>query len=1293
MGSTKNNHSNLLSDNGVSFVINGKYFNVADVPATTSLNTFIREYGQLKGTKFMCLEGGCGACIVSATIRDPNTGKDRTMAVNSCLVPVYICHGWAITTIEHLGNRYDGYGPLQTRLAGNNGSQCGYCTPGMIMNMHSLLESKKLEGNENTKLTMKEVENSFGGNICRCTGYRPILDTFKSFCSDAPPSLVKKCTDIEDLLESCSKTCKNREDDLHESLQNYRSEFIELPYADSFFKISLEDNVNWYHVSTKREIFEILDGIDDNSYMIVHGDTAKGVYRPTRQLFHYIDVTGVPELHSRDVIDNSLKLGANVSLTDAMKFFYEVAKTKNTYFGYAKVLADHIDLVAHIPVRNTGSLAGNLSIKYQHREFPSDIFLILEMVGAQLMIENPTGTSNLVSLLEYIMNTDMNKKVITSIVLPPWNNSAYVFRSYKIMPRTQNAHAYVNAGFIFKIDKNDKCKVQEKPRIVFGGINPNFVHASRTEEMVVGKRLLDPNDLQQVLQVLSSELNPDHVLPDASPEFRKGLALSLFYKFVLSLSPNELKPRLRSGGEILVRPISSGQQDFQTDKKLWPLNQPVQKLEALRQCSGEAQYTGDIPNVNGELYGALVIAKKGTAASFTVDVKDAMAVPGVVAYYSAKDIPGRNTFMVVNQFPFVDDPIFAQEKILYAGQPLGIIIAKTQDIANSAVKKVRVQYSGISKPVVNFLDVIKSKDESRIIPGGKIEPTAQKKNTKFKVAGKFTIRGQYHYTMETQTCFCIPVEDGLDVYPSSQWPTMVQEIISSTLNIPQNKINVSVKRVGGAYGAKISRNNQVSAICALAAHLSRRPVHLNLDLVTNCEMVGKRFPCHIDYEVGVDENGVIQYMQTQLYQDSGLVPNEILIPATLNSFRNIYDFSTWSVNGFIVRTDTPSNTWCRAPNTTEGVASIENIMEHIAKVVNKDPVSVKLANINPEKNQPIPSMIEDLKQSSDYEKRLLDVKSFNQNNRWKKRGICLLPMNYPFLYESQFHALVSIYGNDGTVAISHGGVEIGQGINTKIAQVCAYLFGIPLEDVSVKRTMSIASANDSTTGGSITSEAVSYAVQQACKILLKRIEPIKQKMPQASWKEIIKKAYEEKIDLISTYMYKKEEPLQDYSIYGVAVTEVEIDILTGQHQIIRVDLLEDAGRSLSPSIDIGQLEGAFVMGLGYYTSEELIYDSNDGRLLTNRTWNYKPPGAKDIPVDFRIRLLKNVSNPVGVLGSKATGEPPLNLSVTVMIAIRNCLQSARIDAGSQENWFHLENPLTCERIWLNGMTDINQLKL
>ncbi|XP_075226440.1 uncharacterized protein LOC142327353 isoform X2 [Lycorma delicatula] len=1189
-----------------------------NVPPNTTLNTYIRNYAHLPGTKHMCNEGGCGACVVSVKYKHPVTNNEVNISVNSCLILVYACHGWLVTTVEGISNKIEGYNKIQTTLAYLNGTQCGYCTPGFVMNMFSLLESNK-------NLTMEEVEKSFSGHICRCTGYRPILDAFKSLAKDASEELKAKCADIEDFLKicpksgiDCNKKCKlnSKEKATFVCVKNKKDSVIAsdstdlsvINLAPKSLRIVVSNNLtnftSWYKVASVKEIFEVLEKIpDDEIYMFVAGNTAQGAYRNKKDIKHYIDLKDVMALRTYTIMDNGLHLGANMTLTEAVEVLRATSKnTSNPLFSYTAILADHIELIANVSVRNVGTIAGNLSLKRENLDFPSDLFLMFETVGASLQIDNGRELS-IIRLEEYI-DIDMSKKLISKVILPPLPPTAYL-KTYKIMPRSQNAPGILNAGFLFQIDKTNNCKIISKPSIVFGGIHSKLVHVTVLESFLTGKDLLNETVLQEAMEILEKQITDYsevfNVANTKTFDYRRKLAQSLFYRFVLSVNPDGINSKYKSGYHQLERNISKGQQDYSTDVKKWPINKSIPKIEALSQCAGESEYVNDIPRFPNELQGALVVTKLCKAKIISIDSSHALKLPGVVAFFSAKDIPGENTFLKVIPAIYEEkEELFCSGDVLYSGQPVGIIVADTREIALKAAEEVKINYANIEQPIIDVKDVINSRDKSNITLTASFKPELppSKLNVKYTARGQIRSPSQYHFTMEPQSCLCVPVEGELNVYSATQWLTSIQEAISIALNIPQNKINMSTRRIGGGYGCKISRSSIVATACALASYITNRPVRLVLDIETNMAAIGMRNSCYAEYEVAVNEEGKIQYLNINLYEDNGIHLNEPSMCIIIEGIKNIYDTSTWTFNGYDCKTNKASTSWTRAPGTFEAMIVIETIFEHIASMVKKDSLEIRLLNAD-QNNTLLFDMIKAMCKSCKFKKRKDDIDLYNRDNRWKKKGISLIPMKFTHASFGPLHVILSVYARDGTVALSHGGIEMGQGINTKVAQVVAAKLEIPIKDVSVKSTSTLTSPNNIFTGASTTSENVCKAAITACDNLLERLDPVRKLLGgNPEWIKLINMAIWQGVDLVSVAQANitSESYKTTYSNYGVAVTEVEIDVLTGTHEILRTDVLEDAGQSISPGIDVGQVEGAFVMGLGLITSEELKYDEKTGAL-------------------------------------------------------------------------------------------------
>ncbi|GAB0087782.1 hypothetical protein DMENIID0001_021290 [Sergentomyia squamirostris] len=1257
----------------VIFTVNGEECRISpkEVAPDMSLNMFLRTRLYLTGTKFMCQEGGCGCCIVTLQGKHPVTGDSFTLAINSCLFLVLSCHDLAVTTIEGLGSKARGYHEMQKRLAEHDGTQCGFCSPGFVMNMFSLYTGKF------GSVTSAEIENAFGGNICRCTGYRPILDAWKSFAIDAPPGLQEVCEDIEDLtLTKCPKSGRacfgNCQTPIH---------------------IRAAEGATWTKVYTLAQLLTALESSTSGKYRLVAGNTATGIYRMPYDIETFIDVSSVTELRTY-TINDTIIMGGNVTITEWMTILQQAADRRSGYM-YCLRVRDHIDHMATVPVRNVGTIAGNLMTKHDHPDFYSDPFLLLETVGATITIVDTTG--NEVSVTpENFLSINMDKKVITNIIMPQWDPNLYQLCTFKTTDRTQNAQIYMNSGFLFEIDVSTGMVTSS--RIVYGGINPSFVHATTLESILNGKNLFDNTTIQAGINAFNTTIRPliDNTVDTFSNNFRALLALGMFYKAVLCVAPSSrVNPLYRSGLGPIPRAISSGIQTYQTIPARFPLTQPIMKNEALIQCSGEAEYIIDILPHNA-LWATLVLSKSPMKTIVSIDSSAALAVPGVVAFYSAKDIPGVNS-LATRKGPILParvekEEVFCSGEVIFNGQPIGMIVAEEMAQAVHAADLVQVTYTDTmmfdekhSKLKDKFLPTLKQvldrnleevKDrihhtKTIIGPDAKKEEVHQLIND---IQATMDFGPQYHYHMETQIAVAIPVEDGIDLYPSTQWMDFTQLIVAQVLGVKENAINIRVRRIGGAFGGKIFRNGVVACATALACYLLNRPVRMVLPMDTNMRAIGKRFPARIDYKVTFSNTGLVLGARTKVVHDIGATVNDYISLQDLLFTGNAYLSLTWITTFETAKTNAPTNTWMRAPGSTEIIGYIETVMEHIAWTLNADPVRVRMANMSP--TSPMRKMYTDFLTQCDYYNRLAAVTQFNQANRWKKRGIATTLMQYNHEVLGPFEALVAIYHADGSVVLSYGGIEMGQGLHTKIIQIASFTLGVPLEKIRVKPPNNVVGANSITTAGSYTTDTVGVAIVKCCNTLKARLAPF---LALGKWEDIVQAAYLAHIELIAIKQFSLGEMLP-YIIYGIACAEIEVDVLTGEFQLRRVDIIEDTGQSVSPRIDVGQVEGAFIMGMGHWLTEKLKYNIQNGELLTDRSWNYKPPGARDIPVDFRVTLLQTTSASTGVLRSKITSEPAVTMSVVVVSALRYAVNAARKDTGAPNIFPIFHAPTTVEEI-------------
>lgn len=653
------------------------------------------------------------------------------------------------------------------------------------------------------------------------------------------------------------------------------------------------------------------------------------------------------------------------------------------------------------------------------------------------------------------------------------------------MPRAQNAHAYVNAAFLVQIQK--PSNIVKSARICYGGLSKDIARASKLEQTLVNKDLFHSDTVKAAFAVMHTELTATAVLPEPSPEYRTRLAQGLFYKFLLANAPSgKVGAKFVSGGAILKRPVSSGQQLFDVNEGSAPVKKPTDKHEGLLQCSGEAVFANDLPPQSQQLWAAFVTAKKIGALVTNIDASEALKLPGVIDVITAKDIPGSNLVSAKdNMFFPEDESFFLEGEVKFYGQPIAMVVAESNSLANKAAGLVKLEYRGGADEVFpSMKDVLNGGPSNRIrhihksdtSDAGTSKKAQESCEESFDVAGKGVLDMglQYHFFMEPQSTVAIPTEGGMQLYVATQWMDLAQTVVSQLLGLQINEVHVKTSRIGGGYGGKATRCLPAACGAALGAYRLKRPVRFVQSMESMMNSLGKRWACHVDYSFHVKTSGKIVKLNLSFYEDAGYSPNESPMGHTVLLSKNCYQFTTenYILDGYMVITDSPSNTACRAPGSVEGIAMIENVMEHTAFQLGLDPFDVRVANLiaGHKMSQMIPRFLE----TTQYRKRRVEVADFNKQNRWIKRGLGLAIMEYHIGYFGIFPATVAIYHGDGTVVISHGGVEMGQGMNTKIAQVAAHTLGIPLNMIKVEGSNTVNGANSMVTGGSIGSETVCF---------------------------------------------------------------------------------------------------------------------------------------------------------------------------------------------------------------------------
>ena len=742
----------------------------------------------------------------------------------------------------------------------------------------------------------------------------------------------------------------------------------------------------------------------------------------------------------------------------------------------------------------------------------------------------------------------------------------------------------------------------------------------------------------------------------------------------------------------------------------------------IKHVSGFAEYTDDISEPLNTLYGAIGWSKKAHAKIKKIDLDNVRKSEGVISVVTYSDIPGRNDVGPV----FDGDPIFPKTKVEYYGQPLFAVAATSMEFARKAVLKAKILYQEL-KPVITIKDALKKNSllfDPRIIKKG--NPSQKINNSKNKLKGNFTTGSQEHFYLEGQVALVIPKEDNnFLIYSSTQHPSETQQILAKMLNQKSNSIDVLVRRIGGGFGGK-ETNFITAAICCLLSHKTKKPIKLRLDRDDDIIITGKRHDFFSDYEVGFDEKGRINGLKLKLASRCGMSPDLSMAinERALLHIDNAYFLRDLEVKNYLCKTNTASSTAFRGFGGNQGMMAIENILDNISRFLKKDPAEVRKINFygNKDRNvthygmkitdNVINELFENLKIKSNYKKRSQKIKQFNQINKFKKKGIAITPVKFGIsfttIHLNQAGALVHIY-TDGSIHMNHGGIEMGQGTHTKIAQLVSNSLGVPYEKVKISATNTSkvpntsASAASSTTdlNGAATLNAVSKIKSNLNNFIRKKYKIFSKNEPMYksghiyfgnrvfNFDQIIKEAYLNRVSLSSSGFYStpkinfnkktfKGRPFY-YFCYGAAVTEVTIDTLTGESVLDRVDILQDAGNAINPALEHGQIEGGFVQGQGWLTMEEVIW-GDDGKIKTFSPSTYKIPAVTDIPKIFNVEIYKKGINVEKVVNkAKTTGEPPLMLAMSVFFAIKDAIASI----SNYQKTPDLDAPATAEKILLS----------
>lgn len=1528
--------------NDVSFFLNGKSVTAKDPSPHLLLVDYLRSPAiGLTGTKKPCGQGGCGGCTVILTENDGTTdGKSR--AINACLRPVCSLAGLSVTTIEGTGSPptpdtgylshtaggsrgaalYDApvppaiaeamataraensppatlsgeddvsyadmeadlpMNPVAYRLAQHNGSQCGYCSVGFVMNMSEFVKTKP-------ERTEQEIEDIFDGNLCRCTGYRTILSGMKTFAT--PPMSHPDEIPYEFYSNSTPEPNTNALPKIH---------FVKPEDGNPSVVTIVKPGTSatWHTSLTSAELATLMND-KTKTWRLVHGNTSFGIYKDEfLNASHLIDIRHVKELNAAPVwSEKSLTVSAGTSYSDLIA-------TIEKQYAPPKKLPSSIEAIRYMArrtagriVRNAASLGGNAMLVLQHiakgtgEPFPSDLFTALYAINATVTFKR-LGTSgfseNLTKTVEQLTDeVSQNPSIASELLLVsfslPISGEDKIYLAQKVALREVNSHSIINAATFFEFGANNKVS---DARVVFGGIEPCPWRVTQIEPY-----LKDSDDIKAAMSntilftALESEISrklkeqrdrfADLPTEGFTEGYREQLAVAFLYKALIH-AINERgiaisdKEKIASSGKIPWGKwgVSRGVQKYEKRAKYEPVGKPIIKTSALYQASGNMRYTQELPVPPLTVNGAFVQSRKALA-TFSLKTPKTPKIPEklsanvadlrahlktkfgdpFVDYVSHEDISGPSQMNL--QGMGMDQPIFAKDMVNYYGQSIGLVLAHSEQQAAAIatyVSRECISYKDVTwpatyqgfptTPILTIQDAITHNSIFPDAPASAIWPShiwkitregsdlewvnKDRRHTELRrdgvpvggqtclvVASSQMTGGQAHFYMETQACIAEPLDEGrIKIRPSSQSPMEMHQTAAMALGMHYNDVEVEVAPLGGGFGGKTEQARFVTGAAAVAADKLKRPVRVAMPRDEDTAMIGKRHAYFGQCEVAIDTaTKKIHGFHSKMWGDGGAFYDCSFIVSNCIQLRadNAYNVKNFESVIDVCRTNTAPSTAMRAFGDIQGKNIIENAIEDAAIAAGLKPHEVREENFykNGDKTPFGQTMeicyIKDvwdyLKETCNFEDQLAAVEKFNNDNKWRKRGISILPVKYGSGYNlvqlEQATAVLSVNQADGTVTIHQGGIEMGQGLVTQALQVASKVLNIPMAMINIAPVRTSIIPNPSSSGASTGTPYACEVIKQTCEALVKKLNdfmekvraelesPPKEKKLTAAeldkrlselginywkyqadggwsvkdpnkkddkliWQNIVKLAYGRRFDFVTAFTAPlgnktSESPIKSeaskafkaYEIqpkiprielheyekpadiaggvdqfvgftYSAAYSVAEVDILTGESKIIRSDIVYDMGWSVNPAIDIGQVEGAFIQGVGFLTSENLVFEGNDskeaGRLNTVNTWRYKIPAHCSIPLEFNVHLFPGTNKDVepkdatSVYSAKEVGEPPLVLANTVFFAIKAAIRASRIERKVPDAaLFRLDAPATPQEIRKACAVDSAELK-
>ncbi|KAK6953825.1 hypothetical protein Daesc_003787 [Daldinia eschscholtzii] len=1276
------------------FFVNGRRVTVRNPNPDWVLLDWIRAQDNLKGTKLGCGEGGCGACTVVLQAIEEG-GRLRHNAVNACLFPLVGVDGKSLITIEGLGT-VDRPHPLQERVAKmQNSYQDGKFhlsasdveLQGHLDGYKPILEAAKtfiledlkgelVEDNNPSPLSVEYndglLQTSAQGSICGSSSSgscgRP-----GGCCRDSSASSSEISADRKSSQESGSTRATSVDSGKPSVLPSFipynpASEVIFPPALRKYAERPIcygDERKIWFKPTTLEQLVDLKDAWPSAKIVGGASETQIEVRFKKSEYRVCVYASDIKELNSfqRPESDAGLKalseisIPGNMSLTKVEELCATLFSKLGGRASALEALRKQLRYFAGRQIRNVASLAGNLATASPISDAAPALLAAGSTITVRTKENNPYDIPLSTFFIKYRTTQLPSNGIITHVKIPlPSPEMLEVTKAYKQAKRKDDDIAIVTAGFRVRVSRQGFV---EQATFAYGGMAPITTLATTTQKVVIGKQWAESSTREEAFRALLQDFDLTFGVPGGMAQYRKVLTLSLFFRFWQeSIAELGLAEVESDTIQEIHRGVSSGTRDHFVSSGTNVVGKEIPHLSALKHCTGEAEYVDDMPPQNNELHCALVLSTKAHAKILEIDWSPALTMPGVVGYLDKDSIPeASNKWGPIR----VDEPLFAVGEVHSYGQVIGLVYAETALQAQAAAAKVR----------------------GMAIQGPLDDEFARCEHI---FEGLTKLGGQEHFYLETISALAIPhpEDSSMEVYASTQNLAENQIFVAQVLGVPMSRVNMRVRRLGGAYGGKESRTTPAACLVALASKKERRPMRIMLNRDEDMSTSGQRNPMQCRWKVGTDANGIIQCFDADIYCNAGysLDMSGAVMDRACTHIDNCYNIPHAWIRGWVCKTNTVSNTAFRGFGGPQAMYFAESYMSVIAERLNMDIDELRLKNLYRQGDLTpflqtidvdfhIPTMLEQLSANADYE------------NRKREAG-----------------AYVRIY-EDGSILLHHGGTEMGQGLYTKMCQVAAEELGVSVDQIFNKDSQTDQVANPSPTAASSGSDLNGMAVKNACDQLNERLAPYRERFGRdAPMSVIAHAAYRDRVNLAANGFwkmpkigykwgnYKDPLPMYYYFTQGVAITEAELDLLTGDHTVLRTDIMMDVGRSINPSIDYGQIEGAFVQGQGLFTMEESLW-TREGEIFTKGPGTYKIPGFSDIPQIFNVSMLRHDSdgNAISwkhlrsIQSSKGIGEPPLFLGSTVFFALREAVKAAREMNGVTEPLV-LDAPATAEKLRL-----------